>query len=117
MWQLFKIKSTFPANIRLDEDVFKTSSRRLDEDVFKTSSRHLQDLFKTFSKRLQDVFKTSCKDLFKMFSKRIVNTFLKNVSESYCKDGYLQKDLPKSHLWEIYGQRTNFQELQKFLKF
>ena len=76
-----------PANIRLDEDVFKTSwsrriyspysyvfTRRLQEvfikitifvlvirlqDVFKTFSKHLQDVFKMFRKRLQDVFKTS----------------------------------------------------------
>ena len=53
-----------PANIRLDEDVLKTSWRRLSssssEDVFKTSSRRLdQDehirLGNTFSRRLQDV--------------------------------------------------------------
>ena len=22
----------------------------------------------------------------------------------YCEDGYLQKDLPRPHFWEIYGQ-------------
>ena len=75
----------FPANIRLNEDVFrlrlqKTSSRRLDqdqyirlghtssEDVFKTSwSRpnirlgytSSRRLAKTSSRRLQEVFKTS----------------------------------------------------------
>ena len=81
----------YPANIRLDEDVFclrlqKTSSRRLQEiliktninalvirlqDVFKTSSRrltkkswrHLQDAFKTFSRLLKDVSKTSSRHL------------------------------------------------------
>ena len=67
-----------PANIRLDEDVFKTSwsrpiysswpyvfktSSRRFQDVFKTSSRRLQDVFKTFSRRLQDVFKTSSRRL------------------------------------------------------
>ena len=34
----------FPTNIRLDEDVFKTSSRRFEDvlkNVFKTSSRRL----------------------------------------------------------------------------
>ena len=68
-----------PANIRLYEDVlktsyifvFKTSSRRLDQDeyvrlsltssegVFKTSSKCFQDVLKTSSRHLQDVFKTS----------------------------------------------------------
>ena len=75
----------FPANIRLDEDVFRlhldkfvrlslTSSLdvlvktnifvlaiRL-EDVFKTFSRCLQDVLQ---KRLEDIFKTSCQDVFK----------------------------------------------------
>ena len=54
-----------PANIRLDEDVLKTSWRRLSssfsEDVFKTSwSRRicLPQPY-VFRRRLQDVFKTS----------------------------------------------------------
>ena len=70
---------SIPANIRLDEDVLKTSWRRLSSSsskdvfktswsrpiysscpyVFKTSSRRFQDVFKTSSRRLQDVFKTS----------------------------------------------------------
>ena len=79
-----KRKTSFPANIRLDEDVLKTSfvfvlktsSRSLDqdeyvdlslmssEDVFKTSSKRLGEdqyirLGYTSSRRLQDVFKTS----------------------------------------------------------
>ena len=82
-----------PANIGLDEDVFKTnilalllrlqktSSRRLDQDQYirlgHTSSRRLQDLLKTSSrhfakmssKRLQDLFKTSCKNVFNTSSK------------------------------------------------
>ena len=33
---------------------------------------------------------------------------IKNVCETYCKDCYLQKDLPTSHLWEIYGWCTKF---------
>ena len=87
---------TFPANIRLDEDVLKTSlvfvfRRRLDqdehirythtssEDVFKTSSRRLDQgqyirLGHTSSRRLQDIFKTSSKrlqDVFKTSSRRL----------------------------------------------
>ena len=92
----FRKKWFYPANIRLDEDVFghrlqKTYSRCLDqdeyirlthtssEDVFKTSSRCLhQDqhirLGHMSSRRLQDVFKTSSRhfqDVFKMFWKRL----------------------------------------------
>ena len=40
-------------------------------------------------------------------------TLIQNISETYCKDGYLQKDLPKSHFWEIYGQCTNFARVRK----
>ena len=81
-----------PANIRLDEDVFrlrlqKTSSTRLQhvlvktnifvlamclQGVFKTSSRPLQDVLKTSSRCLQDFFKTFCKDIFKTFSRRTI---------------------------------------------
>ena len=41
------VTSSLPANIRLDEDVFKTFSRRLQEVLQKgllTSSRRLQDV-------------------------------------------------------------------------
>ena len=75
----------YPENIRLDEDVLKTSlvlvfKRRLQDvliktNIFallirlqKTSSRHLQDVFKTYYQlkvflltQFQDVFKTSSK--------------------------------------------------------
>ena len=86
-----------PPNIRLDEDVLKTSWRSLSsfysEDVFiktnilalvvhlqKMFWRRLQDvLIKTnifvlviCSKHLQNIFKTSCKDVFKTFLKRII---------------------------------------------
>ena len=33
-------------------------------------------------------------------------TCIQDVSEPYYQDGYLWKDLPKSHFWEIYGQCT-----------
>ena len=89
---------TNPANIRLDEDVLKTSWRRLSssssEDVFKTSSRRLdqdeyvrlsltssEDVFKTSSRRLgQDQYiclgHTSSRrlqDVFKTSSRRLQN--------------------------------------------
>ena len=79
--------NSFPANIRLDKDVLKTSfafvfRRRLDQDeyirfsltsseaVFKTSSRRLgQDQYirpgHTSSRRLQDVFQKRLQDIFK----------------------------------------------------
>ena len=87
----------FKTFLRRLRDVFKTSSRRF----AKTSSRHLQDVFKTFWRRLQDVFNTSCKDIFKIFSRCFIklNCSCQQVFEKYCKDGYLQKDLPRSHFW------------------
>ena len=97
------------------EDFFKTSSRDLDQDQHKclghTSSRRFQDFLKTFPRRLQDIFKT-CKDLFKTFSRRIIKL---NCScyETYCRDVYLQKDLSRSHLQEIYGQCTKFARITK----
>ena len=92
------IFDAFPANIRLDEDVLKTSfvfvfRRRLDQDehirythtsskdIFKTSSRRLQGIFKTFSRRFEDVFKTSCKDVFKTLSKRIIKLYCSFVNK------------------------------------
>ena len=81
-----------PPNIRLDEDVLKTSWRRLSssssEDVliksnisswpyvFKTFSRPLQDVFKASSGHLQDVFKMSSRpfeDAFKTSSRHLQN--------------------------------------------
>ena len=57
----FQHSRTFPENIRLDEDVLKTSfvfvfRRRLDEDQYirlgHASSRRLEDVLKTSSRRL-----------------------------------------------------------------
>ena len=84
------------ANIRLDEDVLKTSfvfvfRRRLDqeefvrfsltssEDVFKTSSRRLsQEQYvrpgHTFSRRLQDVLPRCLQDVYKTSSRRLAKT-------------------------------------------
>ena len=88
--------TTSPANIRLDEDVLKTTlvfvfRRRLDQDEYirltHTSSEDvfiktnifalvipLQDVFNTFSRRLQDVFKASSRcleDVLKTSSRRL----------------------------------------------
>ena len=85
--------SCSPANIRLDENVLKTSWRRLDgyvrlsltssEDVqdvlVKTNifvlALHLQGVFKKFSRRLQDVFETSSRRLAKTSSRHLQDVF------------------------------------------
>ena len=139
-WNSIVHISSIPPNIRLDEDILKTSfvfvfkrlyqdehihlSHTSSEDVFKTSwSRPLYSswpyvfktswsrpinsswpyVFKTFSRRLQNVFKLSSRPLAKTSSKRILH-----FSKAYCKDADLQKDLPRSHFWDIYGQCTKF---------
>ena len=94
-FQEIQAKRSVPPNIRLDEDVFKTSwsrqiylpysyvFRRRLQDVFKTSwskpiysswlyvfntfPRRLQDVFKTSSKRLQDVLQRYLQDFFKTY--------------------------------------------------
>ena len=109
----YKQDRTSPANIRLDEDVFrlrlqKTSWRRLDhnryvrlslmssEDVLvKTKifvlAIRLQDVFKTSSrcleKHLQDIFKTSSRrlqDIFEASSKDVFKTFSTRIIKLNC---------------------------------
>ena len=97
---------SIPANIRLDEDVLKTSWRRLSssssKDVFKTSSRRLdqdeyvrlsltssEDVFKTSSRRLgQDQYirlgHTSSRrlqDVFKTSSRRLAKTSSRHLQD------------------------------------
>ena len=67
--QTSDVTATVPANIRLDEDVLKTSWRRL-------SSSSSKEVFKTSSRRLDEykyilVNHTSSEDVFKMSSKRL----------------------------------------------
>ena len=116
------IVSYLPANVRLDEDVLKTSWRRLtsssSEDAFKASLRRLdqdeyirlggtlsrcfQDVLKTSSKRcqdvlprcLQDVLETSCKNVFKTSSKN-----LKDVLRTYWR--HFQNVLAR-HLEDVF---------------
>ena len=86
--------------------IFKTSCK----NVFKTSSRHLQDVFKTSSRRHVKMSSRRFQDLSSIWTV-LVNTSsrrIQYVSETYCKEGYLQKDLPRSHFWEIFGQCTKF---------
>ena len=94
----FYVQWNIPANIRLDEDVLKTSFvfifRRRFQDVFiktnifvliirldHTSSRSLQDVLKTSSRRLA---KTSCKSVFKISSRRLQDV-LKTSSRRLAK--------------------------------
>ena len=102
-----------PANIRLDEDVLKTSfvfvfTRRLhqdeyihfthtsSEDVFKASSRRLdQDQYirlgHTTSRRPQEIFKTSWENIFKTSSKQHQDFF--KISSRRFQDVYYQVKL------------------------
>ena len=97
IWLLKDLSTFYPANIRLDEEVLKTSWRRLScscsEDVLKTSSsrriyspysyvfrRRLKDvLIKTnilvLVIRLQDVLQKCLQDIFKTSSRRFQNVF------------------------------------------
>ena len=83
-----------PANIHLDEEVFKTSWRRLSssssEDVFKTSwSRRIYSPWSyVFRRRFQNVFKTSWSRLiysswpyvFKTSSRRLAKTSSRHLA-------------------------------------
>ena len=165
-------RMTNPVNIRLDEDVLKTSyvfGRRLDQDVFiktniltlviclqKMYSRRLdQDKYirlgnlssrhQRSSRRFQNVLPRCCKNVFKTSSRQIgkmswrkLKTFstriiklncccehvfkmtsrrIQHVFETFWEDDYLQKYLPRSHLWEIYDQGTkNPLDIPKLLK-
>ena len=100
------------------QDVFKTSSRRF-EEVFKTPSRRLAKILQESSKRLQDLpakissrrFQDVSSNQNVLFNKSLRCT--QHVCKTYCKHGYLQKDLPRSHFWEIYGQCTKFAKVIK----
>ena len=110
----FALKICNPANIRLDENILKTSSGRLDQDQYSRLTHtsledvliktnifvlaiQLQDVFKTFSRRLkdvlprclQDIFKTSSKhfeDIFKTSSRRLQDIYLQGVLSRRLQD-------------------------------
>ena len=135
----FKIKNlcqkafkTFQANIRLDEDVLKTSWRRLSslssEDVliktnmsvlvFKassrrlgqdqyirlghTSSRRLQDVFKTSSRRLQDVLPRCLQDVFKTSSRRLAKTSSRHLQDVFKTFWRRLQDIFKTSCKDIF---------------
>ena len=95
-----------PANIRLDEDVLKTSfvfvfRRRLPRQIYSlysyVSRRRLQDVlktpwsipiysswpyvFKTFSRRLQSVLQNSLQDIFTTSCQDVLKTFSKPLQD------------------------------------
>ena len=125
-------KNVFKTSSRRFQNVLKTSSRCLQDisktscqDVFKTSSnllqdvlqkrlqdrRSLQDVLKTLQICLQDVFKTYHQvELFLLTRFRdAFSTLLRRSGKTV----YLQKDLPRSHFWEICGQCTKFSRVIK----
>ena len=89
--------------------------KRLDPDEYicltHTSSRHLQNVLQ---RCLQEVFKTyyqvklffvtQFQDVFETYSKRFWDVLLRRLSTG---------GLPKSHVWEIYGQCTKFPRVIK----
>ena len=89
------LKMGYPANIRLDEEVLKTSFafvfRRRLQDVL---PRRLQNIFKTYwkyvfktsSRRFQDVFKTSCQYVFKTSSRHLQDVF--KTSSRHLQDAF-----------------------------
>ena len=111
---LFFYWNCIPANIRLDEDVFrlrlqKTSSGRLDQDEYiyltYTSSEdvltktnifvlviRLQDVFKMFLRHLQDVLQKRLQYVFKTSSRRFEDVFktssrhLQNILQRHLQD-------------------------------
>ena len=121
------ISTINPANIRLDEDVLKTSfvfvfRTRLDqdeythltlmisEDVFKTSTRRLdQDQYirlgYTSSRRLQNVFRTSSRRLAKTSSRHLQDvseTFSRRVQDIFkTSSRYLAKTFSR-HLQNVF---------------
>ena len=89
-----------PANIRLDEDVWKTSWRRLSSSSRKTSSRRLQDVLVKTNKfvlaiRLQDVCKTFSRRLAKRSSRH-----LRDVFKTY----HQVKLFLLTRLWEAFNR-------------
>ena len=84
----------FPANIRLDEDVFiKTNLFALliflQDVLIKTNIFVLviclQGIFKTFSKRLQDVSRKRLQEVFKTSSRRLAKTSSRHLAKTSSK--------------------------------
>ena len=77
--KVFHLRS-FPANMRLDEDIFRLGQNQY-ICLGHTPSRRLQDVFKASSRRFQDILKTSSQDVFKMSSKRLEDVLKKRIHD------------------------------------
>ena len=97
-----------PANIRLDEDVFKTSFvfvfRRRLQDVFMTSwARPIYSswpyVLKTSSRRFQDIFKTSSRRLPKTSSRRLEEVWPRRI---YVLQRCLQEVFKRYHQVKLF---------------
>ena len=65
-------------------------------------SRRLEDVFNKYP-QVKMFFLVRLQDVFKTFSRLIQYVF-----ETYSKDDYIHKDLPRPHFCEISGQGTTF---------
>ena len=111
-----QISTTDPANIRLDEDVLKTSLRRLSssssEDVFKTSWRRLdQDEYVCLSlTSSEDVFKTSWSRpiysswlyVFKTSSRRFQDVFKTSCKNVFKTSSRRLQDVLQRYLQDVF---------------
>ena len=88
------LNKTIPANIRLDEDLLKTSWRRLQDVLIKTNIFTLLIRLQKTSSRPWSrpiysswsyVFKTSCQDVFKMSWRRLHYVFRKRLKHVFFK--------------------------------
>ena len=122
------MNNSHPANIRLDEDVLKTSWRRLSpsssEDVFKTSwSRRIHLPYSyVFRRRLEDVFKTSWSRpiysslsyTFKTTSRRLAKTSLRHLEDDFKTFSRRLQDVFKTSLRRL--AKTSSRRLAKSLQ-
>ena len=97
--QMRDVTTTVPANIRLDEDVLKTSWRRLSssssKEVFKTSSRRLDEdkyilvnlrLRKTSSRCLQNILVKTNIFVLSILLQDVLQKRLQDVFKTFCQD-------------------------------
>ena len=98
----------FPADIRLDEDVLKTSWRHLSsscsEDVFKTSwSRRIWSPWPyVFIRRLQDAFKTSWWKPIDLSQSYVFKTFSRRLQDLFKTFSRPLQDVLQIYLQEVF---------------
>ena len=107
----------YPANIRLGEDVLKTSSRhncktsfwrRLENILKKASWKHvLKTSWKAAWRRLENVLKASCEDVLKTFLEDVLEIRLEEVLKTSCKT----KNCYAEHVLKTSWRRLGKQEM------